>query len=158
MKKIIVGIADLAATHNPHTLVTLGLGSCVGIALHDKKNHIGGLLHIMLPCSKYSKNTKNPAKFADTGIPLLIEKMEKLGADRKNITAKIAGGAHMFSFGKKAMHIGEDNIKAVKDVLRNHNIRIISEDCGGNWGRTLEFNTVTGEVKIKSSKKGIKII
>ena len=92
---IVVGMADLNVTRAPGTLTTLGLGSCVGIALYDPATKIAGLAHIMLPDSKAIHNNSNVAKFADTAIVKMIADMERLGARRANITAKIAGGAHL---------------------------------------------------------------
>jgi len=104
-----VKIADLAVKKNEGVIVTVGLGSCVGIALYDSVNKVGGLAHILLADSKLQNKNEsfNKAKFADTAIPLLIGKMESLGAERKNLRAKIAGGSQLFNFQKKGISIGE---------------------------------------------------
>ena len=127
-------------------LTTLGLGSCVGIALYDKISGIIGLAHMMLPTSQQNKETQNIAKFADTAIPTLINEMIKIGAKRENIVAKIAGGAQMFSFtaGSELMRIGQRNIETTKLILNGLKINIISEDTGGNCGRTIELNSEDG--------------
>ena len=83
---------------NPHLLTTLGLGSCVGIALYDRENKIGGLAHIMLPYSNEFKNNSNPLKFADTAVEKLLYKMKEAGSNIEKLTGKIAGGARMFNF------------------------------------------------------------
>ena len=98
-----VGIADLNLVLDPGAIMTIGLGSCIGIALYDKINKVAGLSHIMLPDSTQFKNVTNPMKFADLAIPLLVEKMEKQGCNKRNITAKIAGGASMFNFSDKSI-------------------------------------------------------
>ena len=98
MEDIKVGMADLAATIAPQNLVTIGLGSCVGICLYDKATKVGGLAHIMLPDSTQGRTMQNKAKYADTAIEVLLEEMTKLGAQKRRITAKIAGGAKMFNF------------------------------------------------------------
>ncbi|NMA94765.1 MAG: chemotaxis protein CheD, partial [Clostridiales bacterium] len=123
--KIKVGMADLNVVLSPGILYTLGLGSCVGIALYDNRTKIAGLAHIMLPSSKAIKNNQNKAKFADTGIEMLIDKMVAKGAIIDNITAKIAGGAQMFTFQNEVsdlLNIGQQNISAVMDVLRDFGI------------------------------------
>ncbi|HSH36713.1 chemotaxis protein CheD [Schnuerera sp.] len=160
MKTIKVGMADLNIVKHPGILTTLGLGSCVGIALYDKYNKIAGLAHVMLPSSKEIKNNENKSKFVDTGIELLIEKMIKEGANKKNLTAKIAGGSQMFSFNNNSsiLKIGERNIIATKKKLKELNIKILSEDTGGNYGRTIELNTEDGSLLVKTIGHGVKII
>ncbi|MBR1744099.1 MAG: chemotaxis protein CheD, partial [Lachnospiraceae bacterium] len=103
-----VGMADAKVCHAPDAITTLGLGSCVGIALYDKSKKISGLVHVMLPDSTRIRQNQNKAKFADTGIDLMIDMMVKEGANRRGLTAKIAGGAQMFAFsGNSSMlHVG----------------------------------------------------
>lgn len=150
---IAVGIADVKAARNPGKLVTVGLGSCVGIMLHDEVAKVGALAHVMLPSSE--KIVKNKAKFADTAIPLAIEKMEKLGAQKSRIVAKIAGGARMFSFASGQTFIGDRNVAAVEEALKKNGIRISARDVGGTIGRTLEFDVSSGKVLVKTITRGI---
>lgn len=159
MTKIKVGMADLNVIKDG-TLITLGLGSCVGIAIYDKRNKIAGLAHIMLPSSKEIKNNSNKAKFADTGIEELISKMESMGARKINMVAKLAGGAQMFKFNNNndILKIGERNVVASKSKLKDIGIKLISEDTGGNFGRTIEFNSDDGSLKIKTIGYDLKII
>ncbi|NLM26729.1 MAG: chemotaxis protein CheD [Clostridiaceae bacterium] len=155
-----VGMADVNCTKHPGVLATLGLGSCVGIALYDIKIKTIGLAHIMLPWSHQAKNNANRAKFADTGILLLLEKMSEAGASLKNIVAKLAGGAQMFSFSGNSdmIRIGQRNVEATKEVLQQLRIPVISEDTGGNYGRTIEFYSEDGRLMIKTIGHGIKYI
>lgn len=159
-EKIIVGIGDFEVAQFHHVLETQSLGSCVGIALYDSFTRIGGLAHIMLPNSKQSANPSNPAKFADTGIVLTLKEMERRGAKRKLVIAKIAGGASMFSgvIAEPSMAIGAKNVEAVKTQLRILQISLRAEDTGGNWGRTMQFLLDSGKVLIKSALKGTKEI
>lgn len=160
METVKVGMADLAVTKSPGKLVTLGLGSCIGIVLYDGIYKIGGLAHIMLPSSKEIKNNSNKAKFADTAIDMLLEDMLSMGAKKRNIKAKIAGGSQMFSFNSKSdvLKIGERNAKASKKKLSECGIPIICEDCGGNHGRTIELNTEDGSLLVRTIGHGTKII
>jgi len=146
-----VKMAEYGVAESPDQLVTIGLGSCVGITLYDKYKKIGGMVHIMLPENR--KGLK-PAKYADTGIPLLIEELEKLGAKKNHMIAKIAGGAKMFSVTSKdsSLNVGERNVIKVKEVLKDLGIRIIGEDTGANYGRTMKFFTDNGSVLITSHK------
>lgn len=158
VKEYRVGIADLDIASSPDKIITVGLGSCIGIALYDKQNLVGGLLHIMLPDSTLFSSVTNPLKFADLGIPILIEKMERKGAVKRNLIAKIAGGASMFNFSDKnlIMDIGNRNTTAVKKKLKELSIPLIGEDVGGNKGRTMVLETISGSVQIKTVGLGIK--
>ncbi|WP_457556136.1 chemotaxis protein CheD [Candidatus Pyrohabitans sp.] len=153
---IVVDIADVKAATEPARLVSIGLGSCVGVALFDSKKKVGSLAHIMLPFSRGSEPVDNRAKYADTAIPLAIEKMEKLGANRSRLIAKIAGGAKMFSFIPKDDYIGRKNVHAVREVLRREDIRIVAEDTGGSVGRTVEFDTSSGTMLVKTARLGVR--
>lgn len=160
MKVVKVGMADLNILKAPGILTTLGLGSCVGITLYDRTNKIAGLAHIMLPSSKEIKNNTNKAKFADTGIELLVEKMVNIGANKNGLVSKVTGGSQMFSFNSNndVLRIGERNVKATKEKLKQLSIPIISEDTGGNYGRTIELNSEDGSLLVKTIGHGTKII
>lgn len=155
-----VGMADLNICASPDAITTLGLGSCVGIVLYDPVTKIAGMVHIMLPDSTKIFNNDNKAKFADTGIDLLIKRMMEFGADRKLFIAKIAGGAQMFAFGNNSdmMRIGERNVEATKLKLQSLGIPIKAEDTGANYGRTIEFYPENGNLVIKSVGKDRKIL
>jgi len=146
-----VGIAYYAVARAPYRLTTLGLGSCVGVVIYDEGLRLGGLAHIMLPSSTGFTVAK-PAKFADTGIPALINELVRNGARLRLLKAKLAGGAQMFSgAGNQAiLSIGERNIKAVYEALAKQGIRVAGADVGGNRGRTLIFDTVTGLTVVKT--------
>lgn len=155
-----VGMADLKICKSPAGLTTLGLGSCVGIALRDPVTKIGGLAHIMLPDSTQIKNNNNIPKFADTGLRELVRQMVLAGALQSRLVAKIAGGAQMFAFQNKTdlICVGERNIEASKARLRDMNIRLLSQDTGLNYGRTVIFYPETGDFVIKSVGKELKVI
>ena len=154
--EIKVGIADLNMAFSPDKLITVGLGSCVGIAIYDKSAGIGGLAHIMLPDSSQFNKITNQIKFADLAIPILVEDMIKKGAKLRNMNAKIAGGASMFNFSDKSiiMDIGSRNGIAVKNALKILTIPIVAEDIGGNKGRTLIFDTASGILSIRTVGMG----
>lgn len=153
MSEIIkVGMADLKTCLSPDGVITLGLGSCVGIALRDPVTKVGGLAHIMLPDSTAIRNSgQNIAKFADTGIDELIRQMEGLGANRNRIVAKIAGGAAMFMTSRSdAIQIGQRNVQATEKKLQELNIPILAQDTGADYGRTVTFFPETGEFHIRA--------
>ena len=157
---ILVGMADLNITKAPGALTTLGLGSCVGIAIFDPISKIAGLAHIMLPDSRAISNNSNVAKFADTATAKMVFDMVKIGADRKRLKAKLAGGAQMFNFSatNDNMRIGDRNIEASRAVLRTLNIPIIAEDVGATYGRTVELYAEDGKYLIKTIGHGQRFI
>lgn len=155
-----VGMADLKVCKCPDSLTTLGLGSCIGVALYDPITKISGLLHCMLPDSTQIRNNSNVAKFADTGIDELIRQMVLLGANKSRLVAKMAGGAQMFALNSPnaSLRVGENNAAAVRKKLAQLNIRLLAEDCGLNYGRTVEFYSETGEYVIKAVRQQPKSI
>jgi chemotaxis protein CheD len=153
-----VGMADYKVGREPDLLISYGLGSCIGIAIFDPGAKVGGLGHIMLPDSTQARSSENPAKFADTCLPLMLSDILKMGGIKSRLFAKIAGGSQMFTFANATdiMRVGERNAEAVRQILKKLEIRIIADDTGGNYGRTVEFNLETGIYRIKTIDKGEK--
>lgn len=153
-------MADLKICKSPDALTTLGLGSCVGIAVRDPVTKVGGLAHIMLPDSTRIRNNSNVPKFADTGIVELVNQLVANGASRARLVAKIAGGAQMFAFQNKTdlVRVGENNVFASKEKLKELKIPILAEDTGLNYGRTVIFYPETGDFVIKAVGKAETVI
>lgn len=158
--EIQVGIAEFRVAGQPNRLITLGLGSCVGVTLYDPVTRVGGLLHIMLPDSTQFNNITKPAKFADLGIPLLVAGIKNHGGRINNLQAKIAGGAQMFSGlnDKFIINIGERNIDMARKTLISLGIKIAAEEVGGNKGRTIMLDTVNGLVMIRTVGTQLKVM
>lgn len=147
-----VGIADMDTVREPDKIRTLGLGSCVGIVIYDETKKIAGMAHILLPDSGVTKqNPINQAKYADTAIPLLVEKLVDMGARRYAMKAKIAGGAEMFKADNSSelLRIGPRNVEASLEELEKLRIPVIAKDVGGSIGRTIEFDPATSLLKIR---------
>lgn len=159
MANLTIGIGDLKVCKSPDVLVTYALGSCVGICLLDSSTGVGGLSHIMLPDSTAGVNAAaNPMRFADTAIPMLIREMEKLGASRNRLRAKIAGGATMFTLANDKFNIGDRNVAEVKKMLARERIPILAEDTGADYGRTVFFYPETGVMEIRAAARGTKML
>ncbi|XJZ28521.1 chemotaxis protein CheD [Bacillota bacterium Lsc_1132] len=156
-----VGIADMKLVKHPFHIRTSGLGSCVGVVIYDLDRKIAGLAHVMLPESSLAKTPEyNPAKYADTAVKELVRHLVTHGSRIETLKAKIAGGAQMFQFASanESMRIGPRNVEAIKKELDKLKIRLVSEDVGGNSGRTIEFNPDNGILHIKTVNKGTKQI
>ncbi|MBM7586856.1 chemotaxis protein CheD [Bacillus pakistanensis] len=156
-----IGIADLNIANEHQSLRTSGLGSCVGVVIYDAEAGLAGMVHIMLPSSNLFKgSTINKAKFADTGIRELVERLIGNGAHVSRLKAKISGGAQMFQHTTKSdlMRIGPRNVDAVKEELRLLNIPLLAEDIGGKNGRTVEFTLETCMLRIRTVNHGVKEI
>jgi chemotaxis protein CheD len=122
------------------------LGSCVGLALHDQRHQVGGLAHIVLPNAR--GKTDRPGKFVDTAVPVLIDQMQTLVVGKIVLTAKLAGGANMFST-TIAASIGLQNIESCEQVLGELGIPIVAKHCGGEQGRRMLLDTASGKVMIE---------
>lgn len=156
-----VGIAELKTASRGEVLVTLGLGSCVVVALYDGKTGIGALAHVMLPdkaCGR-RREGENMLKYADEAVPAAVRAVEKMGARRPSLRAKIAGGSRMFDLGKEDQpDIGLRNVEAVRKILADMGIPLTAEDTGGRRGRSVEFRTETGLLLIRTIHGGEKQI
>ncbi len=155
-KLLVVGISDQQIAFPSDCLITYALGSCVGICLYDKLKRISGLAHILLPEAFDAGNKNEVYKFADTAIVELVNTMEKRGSARNHLVAKIAGGASMFI--NSTINIGERNVEVVKRELYRLNIKLVAEDTGLNYGRTVKFSTEDGKMSVTAIGKGIKVL
>src|SRR5690625_2610189 len=156
-----VGIADLNIVQHDTKIRTSGLGSCVGVVIYDLSKQIAGMAHIMLPDSSLTKQKNfNSFKYADTAIEVLIENLLEKGAKKFRLKAKIAGGAQMFTFqsSSEITRIGPRNVEAVEKQLNRHQIPIVAADVGGKNGRTIEFDAITGILRVRAVNQKEKFI
>lgn len=156
----VIGMAELGVVKKPEKIMTVGLGSCIGITMYDETTKIGGMVHVMLPEFK-SGSSDNKAKFADTGAELLLAEMIKHGARRTAIVAKIAGGAHMFGgMNPKSdiLKVGDRNAMQSTAALQRLHIPLIARDTGGQYGRTIELDTEDGRLRVKTVGRGEKFL
>lgn len=155
--RIKVGIAEYEVTTSGSVLTTSGLGSCIGVALHDPETGISGLVHAMLP-SAADDQDGSPAKFADGGTEHLLEELERTGADLDSVEAKIAGGSAMLDFSDRGAGIGERNVDRARSVLAAHDIPIVAEDVGGDHGRSVRLEGETGNYVVKRANEESKTL
>ena len=150
-----VSIADAQVGRDSDQIYTV-VGSCIAVMLYDMKSRTGGMLHLMLDYHKGRQD--NPCKYADSGIPYLIEQMVGRGARRGHLQgAKIAGGALMLQLGGE-QNVARSNHAAVLQVLKTLGIQIIATDCGGSYSRRITFDTASGKVLVESQQGARKIL
>ena len=149
-----VKIGELKVVAEEGVLYTIGLGSCVAVVLYDAAMKIGGLAHVMLP-SLTTRGHPAPGRFAPLAVPNLIEEMIGLGARKRNLYARISGGAAMFKDVLPAygVHLGERNIAAVKEALAAAGIPLRGEDTGGTYGRSVFMDAADGSVLIRAVRR-----
>ena len=154
--KRVIGVADLAVSNNSEdTLITYSLGSCIAVVIYDPKAMVGGMLHYMLPESGIDpeKAKKNPAMFADSGIPLLFKSSYQYGATKKNIVIKICGGSQILDE-NGVFNIGKRNYLMLRKIFFKNNVMVAAEDVGGNVNRTVRLEMATGRIIMKVSGTG----
>ena len=156
-----VKVADYAVRRGEHVIATIGLGSCVAIALYDRVAQVGALAHILLPSRSLSRETSNPAKFPETIVPVMLSDMRNLGSlPSARVSAKLVGGASMFGqlVNNNGINVGERNVVAAREVLAAAGIPILAEDTGLDYGRSVYFHLADGRVEVRSLKRGDRVI
>ncbi len=152
LTNIVVDIADLAVSKDPGALlITYSLGSCIGVSIWDPVAKVAGLLHYMLPESSISpdKAKANPAMFCDTGVPKLFKAVYQLGATKRRLVVKVAGGSQLLD-DKGTFNIGKRNYLALRKIFWKNGIMIDGEHIGGSISRTVRMEVTTGTVIIKT--------
>ena len=158
--EIRIKVAECAVARDEQTLITIGLGSCVAIALYDSVARVGGLAHTLLPDESMARDRTNPAKFPSSAVTLLLAEMTRLGADATRVRAKLVGGASMFAnlLPSGGINIGDRNVAAARQALERNKIRIVAEDVGSDHGRSVHFHLDDGRVEVRSLKKGNRVL
>lgn len=134
-------------TAAPTVLVASGLGSCVALALYERQLRLGGLAHIMLARQGSAQAGSNPYQYADSALVALLVELQMRGAHLPQIAAKIAGGAHMFTFSA----IGAQNVASIRQLLQDAGIPLVGADVGGHYGRSVEFHLDSGKLLVQRS-------
>lgn len=150
---ITIGISEFRVARAPGIIITYGLGSCVGIAIHDPAARIGALAHTLLPAVPEGMTLPlKSAKFTDMAVDLMVEELLKSGCAADRLVAKLAGGASMFDpfYHTFRGDIGRRNVETAHNALARHGIAVAAEDTGADYGRTVEFHTATGEMVIRA--------
>jgi chemotaxis protein CheD len=159
MAYIRLNMAEMVVSKENDILAIHGLGSCIGLVLFEPKSGIGAMAHVMLPCNISKNPNTKPGKYVDTAIDEMLSGLIHHGIDPKNLVAKICGGASMFKTSKDSnLCIGEKNIELAEKILKEKHIPIKAKDVGGDYGRTIEFDVNTGNIRISTVLAGTKYI
>jgi chemotaxis protein CheD len=155
--ELIVRVADLRTGTGEDVLITIGLGSCVAIVLHDPVARVGGMAHVLLPSPALSRQDGNLAKFPQTAIPRLVELMGQQGGSVRRMTARLVGGASMFASlaAPGTIQMGERNVVASRQALYQQGIALAGEATGGDYGRTVRLWVADGRVEVSSVAHGV---
>jgi chemotaxis protein CheD len=149
--EIMVRMGELAASAaSGHVLVSLGLGSCIGLALVDRRARVAGLAHVVLPRSQ-GPAAEQPRKFADVAVPALVTELERLGSRAAHLEAVLVGGAAMFATPSSSLDVGQRNERAVRALLKGMRIPVLATATGGNRGRTIRVDVTTTRVTVREA-------
>jgi len=156
MTDTVVRVADARAGAAGVRLVTLGLGSCVAIILHDATAQVGGLAHVLLPSPTLSRDRTNPARFPETAVPHLVRELTALGAAPERLRARLVGGASMFASlsAPGVAQMGERNLQASREALKAAGIPLVAEDTGQDYGRSVYFDVADGRLEVRTVLHG----
>jgi chemotaxis protein CheD len=151
VSETMVRMGELAVSSEPgHVLVSLGLGSCIGLALLDRRSHKAGLAHVVLPQSQ-GHTADNPMKFADHAVPELLKRVLGMGARRSALQAVLVGGASMFATTSTSLEVGQRNEQAVRAQLQELRIPVVATATGGNRGRTIRVDVASAGVTVREA-------
>jgi chemotaxis protein CheD len=152
MSETMVRMGELAASAGAaDVLVSVGLGSCIGLALVDRRTGVAGLAHVVLPASEGHSSGQNPLKFADRAVPELIDRVVRLGAHKPKLEAVLVGGASMFAVSSATLEVGQRNEAAVREQLKSQRIPVIAAETGGNRGRTIRVHVSDMRVTVREA-------
>jgi chemotaxis protein CheD len=145
-----VRMGELAISDTPgDVLVSLGLGSCIGLALVDKRAGVAGLAHIVLPATTGTPKPEAMNKFADHAVPALVDGMVERGASRVFMQAALVGGASMFA--GAGLEVGSRNADAVRELVASRRVPVVAEAVGGSRGRTVKVDVTNGTVSVREA-------
>ncbi len=155
MNLVTVGIGGIEVSADPGAvIVTHGLGSCIAVMVYDPIRKAAGMVHFQLPASTLSpeRARETPGTFADTGIPLLFERMYALGCRKPQMVVKVAGGGN-FHGDNGTFDIGKRNYTMMRKIFWKAQVLIAAEDCGGSRSRTARLFVDTGQITIQSGSE-----
>lgn len=158
--EVLVRVADLNVATGEQVLVTYGLGSCVAILLYEPQHRIAAMAHIMLPSLSLARRGDRPGKTPHTAVPALVEAMVGLGAERRKISSRLVGGASLFASltPPGSIQMGERNVVSCREILNQQGIPLVTEQVGGESGRSVWLYASDGRAIIRSASQSEQLI
>lgn len=156
---LVVGVAEMKLSNRSgDRVVTHALGSCIGIAIHDPRACVGGILHYMLPLSEVNpaKAERFPYMFADSGIPAFLRAAAELGAQPQHVRVVMAGGAQLID-SSDFFAIGKRNLTMARKLLWKSRLLVDKEHVGGTCSRTLTLEIGSGRTWLKVQGREIEL-
>ena len=153
MSNLVVGVSDCQwSTRSDQDLVTHALGSCIALVIFDPESKVGGMLHYMLPESDLNRSRaqQTPFMFADSGIPHLFRRAYELGADKRRLIVRAAGGAQVMA-DQEMFNIGKRNHLALRKILWKAGVMVYAEAIGGNVCRTVRLEMKSGRLLVREA-------
>ena len=144
-------MSEIAVSAMPgDELISVGLGSCIGLVLVCRRRGACGLAHVMLPESG-GRAADRPAKYGDQAVPELLARLGLLGVSARSLEAVVVGGAQMFADDANGMAIGARNEAAVRAALEHVRVPVLAAATGGSTGRTVRVHVATGTVIVREA-------
>lgn len=156
----IVTMAEIETYRGSARFSCLGLGSCIALCMLDPESNVCGMAHILLPKSFHTGEMEKAGRYADLAVPMLVQMLERIGGVRDRLVAAYAGGAQVFNIGgaSTCLDIGARNAAEVARQLEDLGIRCLGHEVGGSLGRTVTFDSETGEVRVRTVTQGDRVL
>lgn len=156
----IVTMAEIQTYRGPVRFSCMGLGSCIALCVLDPETRACGMAHILLPRSFDEGDGDKAGRYADRAVPMLVQLVERIGGDRSRLVAAYAGGAQVFNIGgaSTVLDIGARNAAEVAAQLERLGVRCSARDVGGSLGRTVTFDSESGDVHVRTVTQGDRVL
>ncbi|WP_276300545.1 chemotaxis protein CheD [Halorussus lipolyticus] len=142
-----VGVSEYEVVSEGETLVAYGLGACVGLAIYDPENGVGGLAHSMLPRQSEGDGTSE-GKYVDAAVETMLREAVSAGASYAGLEGYVVGGSDLLDLQQLPREVSDNNVATAREEFADLDVPIEGEDVGGSRGRTVEFDTETGELQV----------
>jgi len=146
VKRVSIHIGELYASREAAVVETV-LGSCVAVCLHDPMSRLGGMNHILLP--RRCQADPLLARYGEHAIPMLIERILKLGGTKKNLQAKVFGAASVLTMDEARLSVPRANESFVREFLLAQGIPLLAARMGGRQPFRVRMFTDTGRVLVR---------
>ena len=147
VKEFEIGLGMMMIVKRPSILSIAGIGSCIALVMRDEATLASGLAHIVLPNSTNMDDAcLTPGKYSDTAVRAMINGLLRAGASLTHIKSKMIGGGRVLQGGG---FDGARNIESTRNELTRAGVRIVAEEVGQTYGRSMKFETATGRVVVR---------